>query len=46
MRGGEGVCEYVVGKIEEGKKKGRKKKKGDLWLMTCDLWPVRVLREK
>ena len=30
--GGEGVCEYVVGKIEEGKKKGKRKR----GLMTCD----------
>ena len=37
--GGEGVCEYVVGKIEEGKKKEKKKKKkGDLWLVNCDAY--------
>jgi hypothetical protein len=35
----------VVGKIEEGKKKGKKKKK-EGGLMTCDLIRLRVLREK
>ena len=38
MCGGEGVCEYVVGKIKEEKKKGKKKKKEG----TYDLWHVYV----
>ena len=47
---GEGVCEYVVGKIEEGKKKGRKKRGGlmtyDLWLVTCTCVEGKIINKK